>query len=104
MFVHYANDTLLIGDVEEPLSEFLLDEPASALDPISTAKVEETIDELKEDYTIAIVTHNLEPAARVAQFVAFLYLGELIEYGETAEVFANPKDPRTKNFITGRFG
>jgi phosphate transport system ATP-binding protein len=82
----------------------LLDEPASALDPISTAKVEETIDELKEDYTIAIVTHNLQQAARVSQYVAFLYLGELIEYGETAEVFANPKDPRTKNFITGRFG
>jgi phosphate transport system ATP-binding protein len=82
----------------------LLDEPASALDPISTAKVEETIDELKQDYTIAIVTHNLQQAARVSQYVAFLYLGELIEYGETAEVFANPKDPRTKNFITGRFG
>jgi phosphate transport system ATP-binding protein len=82
----------------------LLDEPASALDPISTAKVEETIDELKEDYTIAIVTHNLQQAARVSQYVAFMYLGELIEFGDTAEVFANPKDPRTKNFITGRFG
>jgi len=82
----------------------LLDEPASALDPISTAKVEETIDELKHDYTIAIVTHNLQQAARVSQHVAFMYLGELVEYGETAEVFANPQDPRTKNFITGRFG
>lgn len=82
----------------------LLDEPASALDPISTAKVEETIDELKQDYTIAIVTHNLQQAARVSQYVAFMYLGELVEFGETAEVFANPQDPRTKNFITGRFG
>jgi phosphate transport system ATP-binding protein len=82
----------------------LLDEPASALDPISTAKVEGTIDELKQDYTIAIVTHNLQQAARVSQYVAFMYLGELVEFGETAEVFANPQDPRTKNFITGRFG
>jgi phosphate transport system ATP-binding protein len=82
----------------------LLDEPASALDPISTAKVEETIDELKADYTIAIVTHNLQQAARVSQYVGFMYLGELIEFGETPDVFSNPHDPRTKNFITGRFG
>ena len=82
----------------------LLDEPASALDPISTAKVEETIDELKADYTIAIVTHNLQQAARVSQFTAFMYLGELIEFGETNEVFTNPQDPKTQNYITGRFG
>jgi phosphate transport system ATP-binding protein len=82
----------------------LLDEPASALDPISSAKIEETIDELKQDYTIAIVTHNLQQAARVSQYVGFMYLGDLIEFGETAEVFSNPQDPRTKNFITGRFG
>jgi phosphate transport system ATP-binding protein len=82
----------------------LLDEPCSALDPISTAKVEELIDELKGDYTIAIVTHNLQQAARVSDFTAFMYLGELIEFGETNEVFTNPKDERTQNYITGRFG
>lgn len=82
----------------------LLDEPASALDPISTAKIEELIDELREDYTIAIVTHNLQQAARVSQFTAFMYLGVLVEFGDTNEVFTNPKDPKTENYITGRFG
>ncbi len=82
----------------------LLDEPASALDPISTAKIEETIDELRADYTIAIVTHNLQQAARISQYTAFMYLGELVEFGETNEVFTNPIDPKTQNYITGRFG
>jgi phosphate transport system ATP-binding protein len=82
----------------------LLDEPASALDPISTAKVEELIDELKTDYTIAIVTHNLQQAARVSQMTAFMYLGELVEFGETSVLFQTPKDQRTQNYITGRFG
>ncbi len=82
----------------------LLDEPCSALDPISTAKVEETIDELKENYTIAIVTHNMQQAARVSEHTAFMYLGELIEFGITAQVFTSPEKKQTQNYITGRFG
>jgi phosphate transport system ATP-binding protein len=82
----------------------LFDEPCSALDPISTAKIEELIDELKEDYTIAIVTHNMQQAARVSDFTAFMYLGELIEYGETTRMFTAPNDRRTQDYITGRFG
>ncbi len=82
----------------------LLDEPASALDPISTAKLEELLHKLKERYTIVIVTHNLQQAARVSDFVAFMYLGEIIEFGETARVFTNPKDERTERYLTGRFG
>lgn len=82
----------------------LLDEPASALDPISTAKIEELIDELKSDFTIAIVTHNMQQAGRVSQFVAFMYLGELIEFGATEQLFTNPGDKRTQDYITGRFG
>src|SRR5579884_1228277 len=82
----------------------LFDEPCSALDPISTAKIEELIDELKEDYTIAIVTHNMQQAARVSDFTAFMYLGELIEFGETTRLFTSPGDPRTQDYITGRFG
>ena len=82
----------------------LLDEPCSALDPISTAKVEELIDELSEDYTIAIVTHNMQQAARVSQFTAFMYLGEMVEFGETNKVFTSPRDKRTQDYITGRFG
>ena len=82
----------------------LLDEPCSALDPISTAKVEELIDELSEAYTIAIVTHNMQQAARVSQFTAFMYLGELVEFGETSKVFTAPRDKRTQDYITGRFG
>jgi phosphate transport system ATP-binding protein len=82
----------------------LLDEPCSALDPISTAKIEELIDELKQDYTIVIVTHNMQQAARVSDFTAFMYLGELIEFGATETLFTTPKDSRTQAYITGRFG
>jgi len=82
----------------------LFDEPCSALDPISTAKIEELIDELKLDYTIVIVTHNMQQAARVSDFTAFMYLGELIEFGPTATLFTTPKDKRTQAYITGRFG
>jgi len=82
----------------------LLDEPCSALDPISTAKIEELIDVLKRDYTIAIVTHNMQQAARTSDFTAFMYLGELIEYGDTTQIFTNPKLERTQDYITGRFG
>lgn len=82
----------------------LMDEPASALDPISTAKIEELIHELKEHYTIIIVTHNLQQAGRVSDYTAFFYLGELVEHNETKAVFLNPKDERTQNYITGRFG
>ncbi len=82
----------------------LLDEPCSALDPISTAKVEQLIDELVSDYTIAIVTHNMQQAARVSDSTAFMYLGELVEMGATEEIFSSPKDQRTNDYITGRFG
>ena len=82
----------------------LLDEPCSALDPISTAKIEELIDELAEDYTITIVTHSMQQAARVSQFTAFMYLGELIEFDETNRVFTSPRDKCTQDYITGRFG
>ena len=82
----------------------LLDEPCSALDPISTAKIEELIDELKDDYTIVIVTHNMQQAARVSDFTAFMYLGELVEFGETSKIFTSPSDRRTQDYITGRFG
>jgi len=82
----------------------LFDEPCSALDPISTAKIEELIDELKEDYTIAIVTHNMQQAARVSDYTAFMYLGEMVEFGETSRIFTTPTDRRTQDYITGRFG
>ncbi len=82
----------------------LLDEPCSALDPISTAKIEELIDELKDDYTIAIVTHNMQQAARVSDFTAFMYLGELVEFDTTRKMFTAPRDRRTQDYITGRFG
>jgi phosphate transport system ATP-binding protein len=82
----------------------LFDEPCSALDPISTAKIEELIDELKQDYTIVIVTHNMQQAARVSDFTAFMYLGELVEFGATETLFTTPKDSRTQAYITGRFG
>ena len=82
----------------------LFDEPCSALDPISTAKIEELIDELKDDYTIVIVTHNMQQAARVSDFTAFMYLGELIEFGSTTRMFTSPGDRRTQDYITGRFG
>jgi len=82
----------------------LLDEPASALDPISTAKLEETISELKADYTIVIVTHNLQQAARISDYTGFMYLGRLIEFGETGSLFTNPRSTRTADYVTGRFG
>ncbi|MEO8385893.1 MAG: phosphate ABC transporter ATP-binding protein PstB [Betaproteobacteria bacterium] len=82
----------------------LLDEPTSALDPISTAKIEELLHELKEDYTIAIVTHNMQQAARVSDFTAYMYIGELVEYGVTDELFIKPKRKETEDYITGRFG
>jgi phosphate transport system ATP-binding protein len=82
----------------------LFDEPCSALDPISTAKVEELIDELKDQYTIAIVTHNMQQAARVSDTTAFMYLGELVEFDQTNKIFTSPTDRRTQDYITGRFG
>ncbi|HYF66987.1 MAG TPA: phosphate ABC transporter ATP-binding protein PstB [Ohtaekwangia sp.] len=82
----------------------LMDEPASALDPISTSKIEELIHELKEKYTIVIVTHNMQQAARVSDTTAFFYLGDLVEYEKTSELFTNPKSKQTENYITGRFG
>jgi phosphate transport system ATP-binding protein len=82
----------------------LFDEPASALDPISTAKIEELIDELSGDYTIAIVTHNMQQAARVSRYTAFMYLGEMVEFDETTTVFTAPRDKRTQDYVTGRFG
>jgi len=85
-------------------SVLLLDEPTSALDPISTAKIEELINELKKDYTIAIVTHHMQQAARVSDFTAYMYLGELIEYGKTDQIFIKPAKKETEDYITGRFG
>jgi phosphate transport system ATP-binding protein len=82
----------------------LLDEPTSALDPISTAKIEELISELKPEYTIAIVTHNMQQAARVSDFTAYMYLGELIEFGQTDQIFLQPGRKETEDYITGRFG
>jgi len=85
-------------------SVILLDEPTSALDPISTGKIEELISELKNDYTIAIVTHNMQQAARVSDYTAYMYLGSLIEFGKTDELFIKPKRKETEDYITGRFG
>jgi phosphate transport system ATP-binding protein len=85
-------------------SIILMDEPASALDPLSTAKIEELIHELKKEYTIVIVTHNMQQASRVSDYTAFFYLGELIEYGTTIKIFTEPKLKHTENYITGRFG
>ena len=85
-------------------SVLLLDEPASALDPISTLKIEELIHQLKDDYTIAIVTHNMQQAARVSDYTAFLYLGEMVEYGSTDDIFRNPQKKQTEDYITGRYG
>lgn len=82
----------------------LMDEPTSALDPISTMKIEDLALELKKDYTIVIVTHNMQQASRISDKTAFFLLGELIEYGETTDLFANPKNPKTEEYITGRFG
>lgn len=82
----------------------LMDEPCSALDPVATAKIEKLMVELKKDYTVVVVTHNMQQAARVADFTAFLYLGELIEYGLTQQIFEEPRNKLTENYITGRFG
>ncbi len=82
----------------------LFDEPTSALDPIATAKIEQLVDELKEQYTIAIVTHNMQQASRVSDYTAFMYLGDLIEFGETETIFENPKQKMTEDYITGRYG
>ena len=82
----------------------LMDEPASALDPISSSKIEELIWDLRKDYTILIVTHNLQQAGRVSDSTAFFYLGELVEYGDTKEIFTHPQDTKTQNYLTGRFG
>jgi len=82
----------------------LLDEPCSALDPISTAKIEETITKLSMDYTIIIVTHNMQQAARVSDYTAFMYIGEVVEFDETSKIFSKPHDPRTQGYIDGRFG
>lgn len=82
----------------------LMDEPASALDPISTAKIEELIQDLKKDYTIVIVTHNMQQAARCSDFTGFFFLGELVEFDETSRIFTNPEDKRTDDYVTGRFG
>jgi phosphate transport system ATP-binding protein len=85
-------------------SIILFDEPTSALDPISTGKIEELLHELKSDYTVAIVTHNMQQAARVSDFTAFMYLGELMEFGQTDKIFVKPKRKETEDYITGRFG
>jgi len=82
----------------------LMDEPCSALDPISTAKIEELIAELSNDYTIALVTHNMQQASRVSDYTAFMFLGELVEFGETEKIFTTPTNRRTEDYITGRFG
>jgi phosphate transport system ATP-binding protein len=82
----------------------LMDEPCSALDPIATAKIEKLIDTLKRDYTVIIVTHNMQQAARVSDYAGFMYLGKLIEFGQTTQIFENPQEDLTENYITGRFG
>jgi phosphate transport system ATP-binding protein len=82
----------------------LMDEPASALDPISTAKIEELIQDLKKNYTIVIVTHNMQQAARISDFTGFFFLGEMVEFDETSNIFTNPKDKKTEDYVTGRFG
>ncbi|MGO1893111.1 MAG: phosphate ABC transporter ATP-binding protein, partial [Luteimonas sp.] len=82
----------------------LLDEPTSALDPISTSRIEQLIEELKNDYTIVVVTHNMQQAARVSDYTAFMYLGDLVEHDETRTIFSNPSRQQTEDYITGRFG
>ena len=82
----------------------LMDEPCSALDPIATARIEELMDELRKDFTIIIVTHNMQQAARVSQKTAFFHLGDLVEFGPTEKIFANPSEKKTQDYITGRFG
>jgi len=81
-----------------------MDEPCSALDPIATAKIEQLMTGLREEYTVVIVTHNMQQAARVSEFTAFMYLGKLIEFGNTAAMFETPREPLTEQYLTGRFG
>ena len=81
-----------------------MDEPTSALDPVSTLKIEELMNSLKEKYTVAIVTHNMQQAARISDDIAFFLVGEMVEFGNTKEIFSHPKDKRTEDYITGRFG
>ena len=81
-----------------------MDEPASALDPLATSKIEDLIRELRKDYTIVIVTHNMQQAARASDYTAFFYMGELVEFGPTAQIFTSPKQKRTEDYVTGRFG
>ena len=81
-----------------------MDEPCSALDPIATSQVEELIDELRANYSVVIVTHSMQQAARVSQRTAFFHLGDMVEYGDTDDIFTNPQDPRTERYITGRIG
>ena len=97
------DDTLARLLAVEP-EVILMDEPCSALDPIATAKIEELMLELRKRYTIVIVTHNMQQAARVSDFTAFLYLGQLVEFGETEQIFTNPQQKETEDYITGRFG
>jgi phosphate transport system ATP-binding protein len=92
------------ADCRDPPEGDPVRQPASALDPISTAKIEELIDHLSEQYTIAIVTHNMQQAARVSEYTAFMYLGELIEFDRTRRVFTSPEKKQTQDYITGRFG
>ena len=82
----------------------LMDEPTSAIDPVATLKIEELMDELRERFTIVIVTHNMQQAARISDFTAFFYKGQIIEFGETEQIFTNPRNPKTEEYITGRFG
>ena len=82
----------------------LFDEPTSALDPISTGKVEELIEQLRSDFTIAIVTHNMQQAARISQYTAFMYIGDVVEFGPTNQIFMNPTKKQTHDYVTGRFG
>ena len=82
----------------------MLDEPTSALDPIATSKIEDLLVKLKENYTILMVTHNMSQAARISDYSMFMYLGELVEYGKTKDMFTNPKDRRTEEYLTGKFG
>jgi phosphate transport system ATP-binding protein len=82
----------------------LFDEPTSALDPISTGRIEELMEQLRDEFTIVIVTHNMQQAARISQYTAFMYLGELVEFAQTDKIFMNPTERRTQDYITGRFG
>ena len=99
-----VEETLKGAALWDEVKDLLMDEPASALDPISTAKVEELIHELKKQYTIVIVTHNMQQAARVSDNTAFFYMGRMVEFGDTRKIFTNPDKVETQNYITGRFG